>query len=77
MSAGRKLTSYSPRQTAPSSATQRATKPCKDQAKLDEIGLWSSFGCPGGQDLGYKAIHSTYSLHTTYLGISQWKYTQK
>jgi hypothetical protein len=37
-------------------------KPCKDQAKLDEIGLWSSFGCPGGQDLGDKAIHSTYSL---------------
>jgi hypothetical protein len=37
-------------------------KPCKDQGKLDEIGLWSSFGCLGGQDLGDKAIHSTYSL---------------
>jgi hypothetical protein len=24
--------------------------------------LWSSFGCPGGQDLGNKAIHNTYSL---------------
>jgi hypothetical protein len=37
-------------------------KPCKDQAKLDELGLWSSFGCPGGQDLRDKANHSTYSL---------------
>jgi hypothetical protein len=24
--------------------------------------LWSSFGCTGGQDLGDKAIHNTYSL---------------
>jgi hypothetical protein len=37
-------------------------KPHKDQAKLDEIGFWSSFGCLGGQDLGDKAIHSTYPL---------------
>jgi hypothetical protein len=37
-------------------------QPYKDQAKLDEMRLWSSFGCPGDQDLGDKAIHSTYSL---------------
>jgi hypothetical protein len=37
-------------------------KPCKDQARLDERGRWSSFGYPGGQNLGDKAIHSTYSL---------------
>jgi hypothetical protein len=37
-------------------------KPYKDQAKVDEIRLWSSFGCLGGQDLGDKASHSTYSL---------------
>jgi hypothetical protein len=43
-------------------------KACKDQAKLDEIGLWSSFGCPGGQDLGDKAIHNTYSLTHTLSG---------
>jgi hypothetical protein len=40
----------------------------KDQAKLDVIGLWSSFGCPGGQDLRDKAIHSTYSLTHTLSG---------
>jgi hypothetical protein len=43
-------------------------KRCKDQGKLDEIGLWSSFGYPGGQNLRGKAIHSTYSLTHTLSG---------